>query len=125
MTGNDASERTSTNAESNDPGSATNHDQSTAQSDSRREVVVPLSLYKIVIVFSTLLAIIGVVGGFIVLDAATDRANAPASEIDPVLTVLGLVLIAGGGGIYAFASRFRAEGMGKSKTNDGEGENNG
>ncbi|MFB6210210.1 MAG: hypothetical protein ABEI76_01595 [Halobacteriales archaeon] len=129
MTEHDASEQASDDTDAERTTPAVEGDRSVAGSEpdsvSRREVVVPLPMYKVVIVFSTLLAIFGVVAGFIVLDAATDRANAPASEIDPGLAVLGLVLIAGGGGIYAFASRFRAEGMGKSKTNDGEGEDNG
>lgn len=84
----------------------------------RRGVVVPLRLYKTVVVFSTLLAIASVVGGFLALDAATRRASLPASAVDPTLAVLGLVLIALGAVIYAFASRFRAPGMGTDKEDD-------
>lgn len=90
-----------------------------------RDVVVPLPLYKVIVVFSTLLAVVGVVAGFITLDAATRRATAPASTIDPVLVILGLALIAGGGLVYVFAARFRTAGMGTDKTEGGERGNDG
>ena len=90
-----------------------------------REVVVPLRVYKAVTVFSTLIAIVFVVGGFLALDAATRRASAPPAEVDPVLAVLGLLAIAGGGAVYAYASRFRAPGMGTSKNDDDQGPDNG
>lgn len=97
-------------------------DDSSDQLDdsSRRDVTVPLGLYKIVTVFSTLIAIIVVVAGFLVLDAATNRARAPAAEIDPVLALIGLGLIALGGIVYAFSSRFQAHGMGTPKDTDDE-----
>jgi hypothetical protein len=85
-----------------------------------RDVVVPLAIYKRVVVFSTLIAGASVIAGFLVLDAATQRARLPIGEVDPVLAFLGLGLIAAGGVIYAFASRFRAPGMGTDK--DGESE---
>ena len=59
----------------------------------RRDVVVPLRVYKTVTVFSTLFAVLSVVGGFILVDTATQRASAPASEIDVPIAVLGLGLI--------------------------------
>mgnify|MGYP006977847276 CR=1 FL=1 len=90
-----------------------------------RDVVVPLELYKVVTVFSTLIAVVFVVGGFLALDAATRRATLPAAEIDPVLALLGLLGIAGGGAVYAFASRFRAPGMGTPKPDDDERGDNG
>ena len=90
-----------------------------------RDVVVPLRVYKVVTVFSTLLAVVLVVSGFMALDAATRRATAPPSEIDPALAVLGLAAIAAGGGVYAFASRFRAPGMGTPKPDDDEGAGDG
>jgi len=90
-----------------------------------REVVVPLRVYKVVTVFSTLIAVVLVVGGFLALDAATRRASLPASEIDPVLAVVGLLAIAGGGAVYAYASRFRAPGMGSPKTGEDEGGDDG
>ncbi len=88
--------------------------------EGRRDVVIPLSLYKRVAVFSTLIAILSVVAGFIVLDAATRRARAPITEVDAPLAIFGLGLIALGGLVYAFSSRFRAPGMGTDK--DGEDE---
>ena len=90
-----------------------------------RDVVVPLSLYKTVTVFSTLIAVVFVVGGFLLLDAATRRASLPASEVDPVLAILGLLSIVGGAAVYAFAARFRAPGMGTPKPDDDEGGDNG
>jgi hypothetical protein len=87
---------------------------------SDRDVVVPLPLYKVVTVFSTLISGGAVVFGFVVLDEATQRASAPADEIDPLLALLGLLLIAGGGALYAFSGRFRAPGMGTTKSDDPE-----
>jgi len=91
----------------------------------RRDVVVPLRLYKTVTVFSTLFAIAFVLGGFVLLDAATDRATAEISEIDPLLAILGLAGIAGGAAVYAFSTRFRAAGMGKPKDESDEPSNDG
>lgn len=84
-----------------------------------RDVVVPLRLYKTVTVFSTLFAIVFVLAGFLILDAATDRARAPLAEVDPLLAIAGLVAIVVGAGVYAFSTRFRAAGMGKPN-NDGD-----
>jgi len=77
-----------------------------------RDVVVPLRLYKTVTVFSTLFAVAFVLAGFVLLDTATDRATADVGEIDPLLAILGLASLVGGAAIYAFSTRFRAEGMG-------------
>lgn len=90
-----------------------------------REVEVPLRLYKTIIVFSTMFSVALVVGGFIVLDVATQRARLPVSDVDPLLALAGLAMIAGGAGLYAFATRFRARGMGKSKEPRDESSNNG
>jgi hypothetical protein len=57
--------------------------------DDPRSVVVPDRVYKSVTVFSTLFAVVTVVGGFIVLDAATKRASVALSEVDPLLALLG------------------------------------
>lgn len=100
-------------------------DETTAGSFGAREVVVPLRVYKAVTVFSTLIAVVAVVAGFLVLDVATRRASAPPSEIDPVLAAVGLASIAAGGVVYAYASRFRAPGMGTSKNGDDQGDDNG
>lgn len=85
------------------------------EGDTSRDVVVPLRVYKAVTVFSTLFSVILVVGGFLLLDAATNQAQAQLSNVDPILALLGLACIAGGGMLYAFASRFRARGMGNAK----------
>jgi hypothetical protein len=77
-----------------------------------REVVVPTRVYKTVTVFSTLFAVAAVVLGFVLVDSATDRAQAPLSEVDPLVAILGLGLIVLAAVTYAFSTRFRAEGMG-------------
>jgi hypothetical protein len=84
-------------------------------------VVVPARLYKTVTVMSTLLAMVSVVGGFIALDAATNRARAAVGEIDPLLALLGLGLIVGGAGAYAFATRFRAADLGADGSTEESG----
>ena len=94
--------------------------------DSRgREVVVPERLYKTVTVFSTLFAIVAVVLGFVVLDAATDTGSAAPEEVSVPMAALGVGLIAAGGVVYAFASRFRARGMVTDKDSDDESTDNG
>lgn len=90
-----------------------------------REVEVPLRVYKTVVVFSTMFAVGLVVGGFIVLDVATQRARLPLSDIDPVLALLGLAMLIGGAAVYAFATRFSAPGMGKPKDGGDESSDNG
>lgn len=82
------------------------------QSGDTRDVVVPLRVYKAVTVFSTLFAVVCVVGGFLLVDQATDRATAPVSEIDPLIAIAGIGLIVLGAGTYAFATRFRTAEMG-------------
>lgn len=79
------------------------------------DVILPMRQYKAVMVFSTIIAVALVVAGFVVLDAATRRVQAPVEEVDPVLAVLGVVVIALGAGVYAFATRFRTAGMGNPK----------
>ena len=91
----------------------------------RRDVVVPLRVYKAVTVFSTLFAILSVVGGFILVDTATDRASAPAAEIDVPVAIAGIGLILAATVVYAFSTRFRTEEMGKSKDDGAEESGNG
>lgn len=77
-----------------------------------RAVDVPLQVYKVVTVFSTLFAIVAVVVGFVLLDWGTNRARADPSEVHLGVVVAGLLAIALGAVTYAFSTRFRAEGMG-------------
>ena len=91
----------------------------------QREVVVPLRVYKTVTVFSTLFAVFSVVGGFILVDVATNRASAPASEIDVPVAIAGIGLILAGTVVYAFSTRFRTEEMGKSKDDADKPSDNG
>jgi len=118
----------------------------TRASGGGREVEVPDSLYRIVTVFSTLLAVVLVVLGFSVLDMATTVvSNPPASLVVGVLSLVvpmetlvaarsavalgvglvGLALVAGGAGVYVYGSRFRAPGMGKPKDEDDEASGDG
>jgi hypothetical protein len=103
----------------------TGEESDTGSGAGTRDVVVPLRLYKTVTVFSTLFAIVFVLGGFVLLDTATDRATADVSEIDPALAILGVAGIVGGAAVYAFSTRFRAEGMGKAKAESDEPSNDG
>ncbi|MFB6128567.1 MAG: hypothetical protein ABEJ47_02275 [Halorhabdus sp.] len=77
----------------------------------RRDVIVPLRVYKAVTVFSTLFAVVAIVVGFVILDVATNRGMAPVSAIDPLLSLAGLGAIIAGAVVYAFSTRFRTEGM--------------
>jgi hypothetical protein len=90
-----------------------------------RSVTVPTRVYKSVTVFSTLFAVVTVVGGFVLLDAATQRASVSLAEADPVLALLGLGSIVLGAVTYAFSTRFQAEGMGNAKDDDDEPSDNG
>jgi len=92
---------------------------------SSREVEVPIRLYKTVTVFSTLFAITGVIVGFVLLDTATNRATADLNEVNVVVAIAGLASILGGAGVYAFATRFRAPGMGNAKNDDDKDIDNG
>ena len=85
-----------------------------------RDVVVPLRLYKTVTVFSTLIAIATILAGFVLMDRGTQRATASPEEVSLPLVALGLLLIVGGSAVYAFSTRFRAEGMGKPKDDTAE-----
>ena len=97
-----------------------------AEAETRaREVEVPLRLYKVVTVFSTMFAVAFVVGGFIILDTATQRASLSLDEMNLPLAILGVAMITAGAVVYAFATRFRAEGMGKPKDDSDEPSKNG
>ena len=53
------------------------------------------------------------------------RSSLPPAQVDPVLAAVGLLAIAGGGAVYAYASRFRAPGMGSPKTGADQGDDDG
>jgi hypothetical protein len=106
-----------------------------------RDVVVPMRLYKTVIVFSTLIAVVAVVVGFMFLDAATLQVSilravvaglfdavgigVPSQVLSAGLAVTGLLVIGFGAVVYTLGTRFRARGMGKSQEDTDEGSNNG
>jgi hypothetical protein len=99
------------------------------------DVVVPMELYKVVTVFSTLIAVFCVVFGFILLDAATLNTSVmrrglvglfAAAGVTPdegvfeiAFALAGIALIGVGAGTYVLGTRFRTEGMGSPK-NDAE-----
>ncbi|MFB6102729.1 MAG: hypothetical protein ABEJ73_09200 [Haloplanus sp.] len=113
----------------------------TVARDGRRDVVVPMRLYKTITVFSTLIAVLGVVVGFVLLDAATIRLSLlrrliigvlrvvgispPSTLLSGVLAVLGLASIAFGAGVYVLGTRFRARGMGNPQEGADESSNDG
>nr|WP_244531490.1 hypothetical protein [Halogranum amylolyticum] len=100
-----------------------------------------MRLYKTVTVFSTLIAVVSVVVGFVLLDAATlsisflRRAivglfgalgvGVADDVLTAVLALLGLGIIAFGAGVYIVGTRFRARGMGKSQEDSDEEPDNG
>lgn len=106
-----------------------------------RDIVVPMRLYKTITVFSTLIAVVSVVVGFVLLDAATLSISFLRRVItgvlaavgigiaDGVLTailaLLGLAVIGFGAGVYIVGTRFRARGMGKSQEDSNEESDNG
>jgi hypothetical protein len=121
------------------PGDATASSPTNSASTSRRgrrDIEVPMRLYKTVTVFSTLIAVATVVAGFFLLDAATLQVSflrsiiagvlgsvglgVPTGVLSTVLAVVGLVVIAFGAGVYTLSTRFRAEGMGNSQEDAGE-----
>ena len=107
----------------------------------RRDVVVPLRLYKTITVFSTLIAAMSILAGFILLDAATLQVSVLRSLIvsgigaigvtpnqdllGGLLAVTGLGLMAFGSGVFILSSRFRAAGMGNAQEDADEKSNNG
>ena len=84
-----------------------------------------MRIYKAVTVFSTLFAMGAVVAGFVLLDTATNRASADLSEINVLLALVGLACILAAGVVYAYSTRFRAEGMGRSKAETDERDDDG
>jgi len=86
----------------------------------QRSVSVPMDLYKTVTVFSTFIAIVLVVGGMIALDTATGRSRLAPEDVNLPIALVGLGAIVLGAAVYAFSTRFRAEGMGNPKDGDDE-----
>jgi hypothetical protein len=101
--------------------------------DGARDVVVPIALYKRITAYSTLAAVVAVVLGFVMLDAATLQVSLvrrfivgvvgavgvvpPETVLTAFFSVLGLGLIVFGAGVYVLGSRFRAAGMGTENEN--------
>jgi hypothetical protein len=106
-----------------------------------RDVVVPMRLYKTITVFSTLIAVVGVVVGFALLDAATIRLSLlrrlatgvlraigvtpPQTVVSAVFALAGLASIGFGAFVYVLGTRFRARGMGNSQEDADESSDNG
>lgn len=110
------------------PGSAASGEEGRREGLVRTDdggVIVPLPVYKTVTVTATLLAVLAVVGGFVLLDTATDRGRAAPEEVDAGLALAGLVAIVGAAVVYAFGTRFRAAGMGSDKADAGSGTGDG
>jgi hypothetical protein len=117
---------TDTAADSADETDESPEETVTATDDGKsRDVVVPMRVYKAVTVFTTLFAVATVVGGFILLDLATDTGQAPVEEINVVVALAGIGLVVAGAAAYAYSTRFRTEGMGKSKDDTDEDSDNG
>ncbi len=116
-------------------------DESAEDSGRRgRDVVVPMPIYKVVTVFSTLIAVVGVVFGFMLLDAATLNVSFLGNAVrgaftlfgisvadgllSAVFAAVGLTMIAFGAGVYVLGTRFRARGMGNAQEGSDEDSNN-
>ncbi|WP_338035570.1 DUF7315 family membrane protein [Haloprofundus marisrubri] len=119
----------------------TRGDDTNTSSSGRRDIVVPMRLYKTITVFSTLIAVVSVVLGFILIDAATIQFSflrqvingalaavglgvAPA-VLSATLAFVGISIIAFGAGVYVLGTRFRARGMGNSQEDSDELSDNG
>jgi len=102
----------------------------------RRDIVVPIRLYKTITVFSTLIATGCILGGFIFIDAATLQVSVlrrlllsgletiglgvDQELFTGVLAIVGLSLMAAGTGVFVLSSRFRAPGMGNAQEDSDE-----
>lgn len=103
----------------------TDDEPSVDRESPRRDVVVPMNVYKVIVVFSMLIAAVLVVGGFLVVDEATDRGTAEPDEVSVPTALVGIALIGSGAAIYVFSTRFRAEGMGNAKDDTDKPSDNG
>jgi len=102
----------------------------------RRDIVVPIRLYKTITVFSTLIATGCILAGFIFIDAATLQVSVlrrlllsgleglglgvDQELFSAVLAIIGLSLMAAGTGVFILSSRFRAPGMGNAQEDSDE-----
>ncbi|WP_418281698.1 DUF7315 family membrane protein [Halorubrum sp. DTA98] len=102
----------------------------------RREIVVPLRLYKTVTVFSTLITVVLFLVGFTLVDAATLQISFVRTTVVYVLGTVGLAFaedvlaallatvgiacILFGTAVYVLGTRFRAQGMGKPQEDSSE-----
>jgi len=102
----------------------------------RRDVAVPMELYKSITVFSTLLAVVFVLLAFVMFDAATLGRSFVRELVRDAFGVVGLsvggqpltiafalvgfAFLVTGSGIYILGSRFRAAEMGNAKDEAGE-----
>jgi len=100
-----------------------------------------MRLYKTITVFSTLIAALSILLGFILLDAATLEVSMlrgvivaaiglvgvtpDQSLLSGLLGVAGLSLMALGSGVFILSSRFRAAGMGNAQEDADEQSTNG
>jgi len=107
-----------------------------SESTGRRDVVVPIRLYKTITVFSTLIATACILGGFILIDAATLQVSVlrrlllgglatvglsvDQELFSAILAIAGLSLMAAGTGVFVLSSRFRAPGMGNAQEDSDE-----
>ncbi|WP_317988535.1 DUF7315 family membrane protein [Haloprofundus salilacus] len=107
----------------------------------RRDIVVPMRLYKTITVFSTLIAVVSVVLGFVLIDAATIQfsflrqaitgaltaVGVPVDQglLGALLALVGIAIIGFGAGVYVLGTRFRARGMGNSQEDSDEFSDNG
>ena len=106
-------------------------------STGRRDIVVPIRLYKTITVFSTLIATACILGGFILIDAATLQVSVLRRLLlaglegislsvnqelfSAILAIGGLSLMAAGTGVFILSSRFRAPGMGNAQEDSDKG----
>lgn len=93
--------------------------------DGRRHVPVPMSIFKMVTVLTTFLALAGIILGFLLIDRGTDRASAAPEDVNLLVTGTGVGLIVLAAVAYAFSTRFtpgeRANDKGDSTKPDSNG----
>lgn len=131
----DDPERAHTDARGAEQTAASPNEDGT-RSSGRRDIVVPMRLYKTITVFSTLIATLCILVGFILLDAATLQVSVlrrlfvsgafavglPVDQelLSVLLGIAGLSLMALGAGVFVLSSRFRTAGMGNAQEDSSE-----